>query len=359
MIKSLISIIIPVYKVEKYLPRCIESVLNQTYKNFELILVDDGSPDNSGKICDEYALRDNRIKVIHKENGGVSSARNTGIDAASGEYINFIDSDDWVPENSLEILINAILSNDADLSVGGYELRQIKAKKISLPDNILSFSENLPIDAKNLKILDWGHFHSCWCKLFKRDIVLRHNLRFDLDIKLGEDCLFVRNYLFYVRKIVTLSQNVYYYNLLNEYSATKKSFTNMGRWSVDGINSFINLLNKFSIENGNKDLLIAELVFRRLNFCFYKHTQDINKNNAIFNIKETIEHFSILLNYSRYWNMNDKFSFLRKAIIENNIYNIYSYYKKGRLKNKVKFFIQKFILIISKNVIEKKRDGLN
>ena len=91
-----ISIIVPVYKVEKYLHKCIDSILAQTFKDFELILVDDGSPDNCGKICDEYAKRDNRIVVVHKENGGQASARNRGINIARGDYIGFVDSDDWI-----------------------------------------------------------------------------------------------------------------------------------------------------------------------------------------------------------------------------------------------------------------------
>ncbi|HJA50079.1 MAG TPA: glycosyltransferase, partial [Candidatus Fusicatenibacter intestinipullorum] len=94
--KVKISVIIPVYNVEKYLKRCLDSVINQTYKNLEIILIDDGSTDNSGKICDEYAQKDERIIVIHKENGGVSSARNKGLDICIGDYISFIDSDDWI-----------------------------------------------------------------------------------------------------------------------------------------------------------------------------------------------------------------------------------------------------------------------
>ena len=94
--KEKISVIIPVYNVEKYLKRCLDSVINQTYKNLEIILVDDGSTDNSGKICDEYAKNDKRIIVIHKENGGVSVARNIGLDICTGDYVNFIDSDDWI-----------------------------------------------------------------------------------------------------------------------------------------------------------------------------------------------------------------------------------------------------------------------
>ena len=101
---SLISIIIPVYNVEKYLRRCVDSVLGQTYDKLEIILVDDGSTDNSGRICDEYREKDQRIIVIHKENGGLSEARNFGIEKSSGEYISFVDSDDWIPEDSVAIM---------------------------------------------------------------------------------------------------------------------------------------------------------------------------------------------------------------------------------------------------------------
>ena len=104
-----ISVIVPVYKVEKYIHRCVCSILNQTYTDFELILVDDGSPDNSGKICDEYAVKDNRIKVIHKDNGGLSSARNAGLDwvfeFSDSQFITFIDSDDYVDKNYLYLLL--------------------------------------------------------------------------------------------------------------------------------------------------------------------------------------------------------------------------------------------------------------
>lgn len=112
----------PVYKVESYLPKCLDSIVNQTYQNLEIILIDDGSPDRCGEICDEYAKRDNRIVVIHKENGGVSSARNVGLKLASGEYIGWVDSDDWVEKDMFAYLLNGLQSYDADIAVcGQYE----------------------------------------------------------------------------------------------------------------------------------------------------------------------------------------------------------------------------------------------
>ena len=110
-----ISVIVPVYKVEKFINRCIDSILNQSYTDFELILVDDGSPDNCGKICDDYASKDKRIVVIHKENGGLSDARNAGIDAMKGQYVTFIDSDDYIHRETFSFLISLIEKENADI----------------------------------------------------------------------------------------------------------------------------------------------------------------------------------------------------------------------------------------------------
>ncbi len=114
---DLISIIVPVYNVEKYLDRCVESIVNQTYTNLEIILVDDGSPDNCPAICDEWSKKDNRIKVIHKENGGLSDARNIGLAVAAGDYIAFVDSDDWIHSDYIKILYSSLIKNNADISV--------------------------------------------------------------------------------------------------------------------------------------------------------------------------------------------------------------------------------------------------
>lgn len=118
---ELISVIVPVYNVEKYSERCIESIINQTYKNLEIILVDDGSPDTCPMICDEYAKKDDRIVVIHKENGGLSDARNAGIEIAKGEYFAFIDSDDYISEEFLSKLYMSLKSNSAFMSICNFD----------------------------------------------------------------------------------------------------------------------------------------------------------------------------------------------------------------------------------------------
>ena len=117
MDNPLISIIIPVYNVEKYLAKCVESVINQTYKKIQIILIDDGSTDNSGKICDDFKLKDNRIEVIHKKNGGLSDARNAGLKIVKGDYIGFIDSDDYIEKDMYETLLCLLIENNADISI--------------------------------------------------------------------------------------------------------------------------------------------------------------------------------------------------------------------------------------------------
>ena len=131
MNEDLISIIVPVYNVEKYLHRCVSSILQQTYSKFEVILVDDGSKDASGRICDVFASKDERVRVIHKENGGLSSARNAGLDIANGKYIGFVDSDDYIENDMYEIMYNALIKNNVDIAcVGIYRDDEEKDKSV-------------------------------------------------------------------------------------------------------------------------------------------------------------------------------------------------------------------------------------
>lgn len=168
MEKPLISIIIPVYKVEKYLEKCIKSVLSQTYKNLQIILVDDGSPDNCGNICDDYAKIDNRIEVIHKANGGLSDARNVGLKVARGEYIGFVDSDDYVSNEMFENLYNTLISNDADVSICNFYIVIDNKNIIKNADNGVKIYNKLEILKEIL--LDKKIQSYAWNKLYKREL---------------------------------------------------------------------------------------------------------------------------------------------------------------------------------------------
>ena len=136
----LISVIVPVYKTEKYLNKCIESIVNQTYENLEIILVDDGSPDNCPSICDSWAEKDKRIKVIHKENAGVSAARNSALEIFSGKYVSFVDSDDWIDNDCIEYLYNSVVSTGADVVCACiyYEYLNKKGKVLSCDDEVIN-----------------------------------------------------------------------------------------------------------------------------------------------------------------------------------------------------------------------------
>jgi glycosyltransferase involved in cell wall biosynthesis len=168
---DLISIIIPVYNMEKYLDRCLHSVLNQTYENLEIILVDDGSTDNSPNMCDNYALKDGRIKVVHKENGGLSDARNAGIRIATGDYIGYVDSDDWIEPNMYECMYKACAGNNAQLAVCRY-FREYDDKTVNDgTSKVEIFSRD---EILNIYITDkdgYMVYNSVWSKLFKRELV--------------------------------------------------------------------------------------------------------------------------------------------------------------------------------------------
>lgn len=202
---DLISVIIPVYKVEKYLKKCIESVQKQTYSNIEVILVEDGSPDDCGKICDEYEKKDKRIKVIHKNNGGLSEARNFGIDKANGKYITFIDSDDFVDDVYVEELYKVLISYDADMAIG--------AHRVLYSEKVIDKSTNECYCADSETILekilyDDGIDLSAWAKLYK--IELFKNIRFPKG-RLYEDAATTYKLVDLSTKIAVKSTAIYNY----------------------------------------------------------------------------------------------------------------------------------------------------
>lgn len=200
-----ISVVIPVYLTEPYLARCIDSVLSQTFRDFELILVDDGSPDKCGEICDEYAKKDCRIRVIHQTNSGVSSARNRGLEIATGAYVVFIDSDDWVDENYLL----AISQSDADFVVHSFSTYSEEGSLIKKHHNQ---SQRLSINRESiLTLLNNGILGYTVCKRFSMDIIRRYNIRFNNDINHTEDTLFVLDYMQYAETAEIENEDHYNY----------------------------------------------------------------------------------------------------------------------------------------------------
>lgn len=246
--KPLISVIVPVYKVERYLPRCIESILGQTYTNFELILVDDGTPDRSGIICDRYAEKDSRIRVIHKENGGVSTARNAGIDVAKGEWITFVDSDDWIDSSYLDVLYMPLTHNQFDMTSGLLEYRNVKRFSLKCNDCSINVADIDSMDKFNL--VDRMEFIVPCLKLFSKKLIEQYKLRFIEGIAMGEDAIFVKNYLKYCKKIYSVGKVIYFYNKLNESSVThqKRDFEDRKVWDGKHLKAYQEMLDSWNIK---------------------------------------------------------------------------------------------------------------
>lgn len=260
-----ISIIVPVYKVEEYLSKCINSILKQTFDEFELILVDDGSPDRCGEICDNYAKQDKRIKVIHKNNEGLSAARNSGINIAKGKYIAFVDSDDYINERMYEILYSNALKYDSDITICKYKevLEDSiidKNIKLQLNKEILEFNN---VQALNeLYKEDTLQFTVAWNKLYKRNIF--SDLRYDYGM-IHEDEFIIHKLLYKSQKTIYIPVELYYY-FQRENSIMKSNF-NIKR--LDIIYA-LNYRAKFFKEKGLQELEYkAQKIYIYYFFKFY------------------------------------------------------------------------------------------
>ena len=224
-----ISVVVPVYNVAQYLEMCIESIRQQTYSYMEIILVDDGSTDESGMICDKFAKEDERIKVIHKSNEGVSVARNVGMELSTGQFLCFVDSDDLLPMDSIEKLIYHALESNSDLCCGAWT--KIGVKKIEKnsyePENIdVSDKEKL------MNYLFIEEVNGPVAKLYKTTIINENGLKFMPGIKIGEDAIFNFQYIQHCVKVSLIPNTVYYYNKLNTESVTHTYYSDFNKCSL-------------------------------------------------------------------------------------------------------------------------------
>ncbi len=300
-----ISVIVPVYNVEKYLPRCIDSILAQTFTDFELLLIDDGSRDRSGEICDEYAKKDNRIRIFHKENGGVSSARNIGLDNARGEWLAFIDSDDMV---------------DTDyLTLYGYEDADVIEKNYCVCDGNLKRKKFYPVEERIFNTQkDYFHFYvnkrnnALWNKIIRRDLTL--GIYFNNSVSVGEDFLFYIGFIAKVHRYKYSSVGCYYY------------FINQ---SVNSVMSKINSKQDeririlwMNINNVNKILSSKELSYLRDGIIYNTYVISLFKNRHLMS-KKDLQQLKVLFS---------RMTFRRLSFVWN--------------KNKLKLYMYKFFLLV-------------
>lgn len=303
-----ISVIVPIYKVEDYLHRCVDSIINQTYTNLEIILVDDGSPDNCPMICDEYAKKDSRIRVVHKKNGGLSDARNAGIDIATGEYIMFIDSDDFVDIEMMESMMKNMIDNNVDMVVCNikyvYEDREVV--KYNQADRILDRYE-----AMEEYLKDGVVQAVAWNKLYKKSLI--NDMRYKVG-KTNED-------EFFTYKVVDKTDKIYY-NSRPFYNYIQRDSSIMGKYSLkrlDGVEASYERLN--FIKERYPDLYEKEKK-TFINLCIYSYQMILKEPN----LDKNKQGRKILNNYTKKIKFN-------KTELKN-----YSY------KDKLKIYLSKISL---------------
>lgn len=322
---ELISVIVPVYKVEEYLRRCIDSIINQTYRNLEIILVDDGSPDNCGKICDEYALLDKRIKVIHKENGGQSEARNYGLKIAKGKYFGFIDSDDYIKEDMYENLYNLLIKYDADISMCNI------VKKSNNKNEIMeNYKEIEKYDTKSslLELLDDHITNYIYNKLYKREIW--NNIEFSVGIIL-EDMDVMYKILEKSKKIICTNKTEYYYCIRNNSSIAIVNSKVTGNLK-DVINRRHTYLN-------NKYQYLSEklMIIKLMSIFKYHDNLSICGDFKTYNSTEYIEEYKFYKdNFKKYKDKLYNNSFRKKDETYILYYNRTIFYIYCRIKNLIK-----------------------
>lgn len=232
-----VSIIVPIYNVEKYLDRCMQSLLNQTLNDIEIILVDDGSPDNCPILCDEYATKDSRIKVVHKQNAGLGYARNSGLGVAVGEYVAFVDSDDFVDLRMYEILYNKAKNTNSDVVYCGFN-RYYSDEDIRTYIHVDSIKTFRGRDSVNQLLLDfissspdyksdWKYEMSVWHSIYKREIIIENNIKFYSERDyLSEDIPFQIDFLLASNAAVYIPDTLYYYCMNNASSLTQTTYSN-------------------------------------------------------------------------------------------------------------------------------------
>lgn len=338
---SKISIIVPVYNVEKYIKRCIESILKQTYEYFEIILIDDGSTDNSSKICDEYYRQDKRIKVIHKENGGVSSSRNVGLDIAKGDYISFIDSDDYIEADMFEKMIETIVSNAADIVQCNFKsvCENEKDSKNKIYKDVEVGNKYFALN----EIVDIPFSNVVWNKIYKKEVL--SEIRFNENIKRFEDVDFTCRVLLNCNRYVKDDSQLY------NYFQRQGSLCRANKYSLELLEAIYTQNERIKIfEEKNVPKYILKKAYQRY-----------------FN--DIIRHYNLIKNYVDYYEKNNGYSILESLIkdrinneliaelnikirrelklilVNRNVYFIskqVNYFSKY-LKNRIKYRIRKYI----------------
>lgn len=274
--EELVSVIVPIYNVEKYIKQCIDSIINQTYINLEIILVNDGSTDSCGKICDEYAEKDTRIKVIHQKNGGVSCARNIALDNANGKWISFVDADDWIEDCYFEKLLDNAKREDVDVVLCGYN--RVTSNSIT-KINANGKSEEFNTNEYLIKALNpQTGFGFSAMKIIKKQVI--KNTKFDTELSVGEDALFNIEISQNIRRAVFVKEALYNYRNNNE-SVVKKFDENYANKYLNSMKKnkkyiFEKCNNKEIVQN-YYNFVAFHVMLIAVNYCYHQENMEKNK----------------------------------------------------------------------------------
>ncbi len=285
----LVSVIVPVYNVEKYIDKCLSSISKQRYSNLEIILVNDGSTDTSELKCQKWAKMDSRIKVLSKANGGVSSARNFGIDSSTGQYLFFVDSDDWLPTNAIDTLVSKVKDTNIDFIFGQAEgIGVFRKEYYGVNQNIVASKDDETVFAEYTQILRTAL--GPWAKLYDSEIIKNNNLFFPEGVLYGEDRIFIWTYLKYCSKVACTSDVVYYYSQLNLTRACGKYYPNANKWLKMAADLYCDLFRDVNQLNYQ---MIYNVIMQQCRACcehYYKYTNG-TEQEVIQKIDETIQLF--------------------------------------------------------------------
>lgn len=342
-----LSIIVPVYNAEAFLERAINSISSYKGNDIEFILINDGSTDNSKSICDRFANQDSRIKVFHIENRGVSHARNFGMKKSEGEYIQFIDSDDFLTENAVEEILDAIKKYNSDLVNFGY----IKYYKNELKRSEIKYNELIVNDYnKFLAVCGYGYknllLHSPCFKVYKKDILVRNNIEFNENFDFGEDLLFNIEYLKVIDNVSIIPKALYNYNLeqgdnslTNKYREDRfEKFYLLVRKLVDFLKSR-EFDTKENLENIYSTFYISSLYCTQ-HIAFAENINYEKKTNLINEVVNNELVRSLALEFK---NGSKQNTILTKLLLKKNVKGILSYFKfKSLVSNKLKRLVQKY-----------------
>lgn len=287
---DLVSVIIPVYNVEKWLTKCLKSVIGQTYANIEILLIDDGSTDGTSAICDNYAKKDDRIKVIHIANGGgVAAARNTGLNIAKGKWIVFVDGDDWLTSNSIEVLHSNAIKRQAQYVVGRSKLILPGRNSFDKVEE-LEINSSCPDNDDSVKFFGALSYYSFpWKKIFRADIIKDNSIRFPVGMKVSEDTAFNLKYLCFCEKAISIDTVVYNYNCLRANGSASHYYPERSYWAKECMELYSIAIKRYVSSNEKSLAMTAKYACLRIQRDIEQHRIGCSGEQFAKKAKETLE----------------------------------------------------------------------